>query len=116
MHEMGIVQSIIEILEQQVQIHNAKRIVKVSLEFGALTAVLPSAVTFAFDVLSKGTVAEGAMLDIKIIPLKLKCNDCGLEVEIENYDPFCSNCKSSRTEIIQGRDEMRIASLEVEDN
>ena len=48
MHEMAIVQSIMEIVEQQAKMYNAKRVVRVSLEFGALTAVLPAAVSFRF--------------------------------------------------------------------
>ena len=60
MHEMGIVQSIMDILEQQAKMHRATRIVGVTLEFGALTAVMPEAVRFAFEILSKGGMAEGA--------------------------------------------------------
>lgn len=116
MHEMAIVESIMDILEQQAALHKAKRVVRVYLEFGALTAVLPTAVEFAFDVLSKGTVAEGAQLDIKIVPLKAFCPDCGKETIMDDYDPFCPACSSARLEILQGRDEMRIASLEIEDS
>ena len=64
MHEMAIVQSIIDILEQQAKLHNAKKIVRVSLEFGALTGVMPAAITFGFEVLAKGGIAEGAEIDI----------------------------------------------------
>lgn len=115
MHEMGIVQSIMEILEQQAVVHNVKRIVKVSLEFGALTAVQPDAIRFAFEVLSPGTVAEAAELDITIIPIKVRCLDCSAVHVLEVYEPFCPSCKSGALQIIEGRDEMRIASMEVDD-
>ena len=115
MHEMGIVQSIIEIIEQQAKLYHAKRVVKVNLEFGALTAVMPSAVEFAFTVLSKDGIAEGAQLDIKIIPLKVHCLDCGRDAILDEYRPFCPACSSAALQIVQGRDEMRIASLEIED-
>lgn len=36
MHEMAIVQNIIDILEQQAKLHNAKRILKINLEFARL--------------------------------------------------------------------------------
>jgi hydrogenase nickel incorporation protein HypA/HybF len=115
MHEAGIVQSIIGILEQQAQLHKFKRIVRVSLEFGALTAVLPDSVRFAFDILSKDTVAENAALDIAVIPLKVRCGECSKEQVLEVYQPFCPSCESSALQIVEGRDEMRIAYLEVED-
>jgi hydrogenase nickel incorporation protein HypA/HybF len=115
MHEMGIVQSIIDILEQQAVMHKVKRIVKVSLEFGALTAVQPDAVRFAFEILAPGTAAETAELDITIIPIKVRCFDCSEVRTLEVYQPFCPVCESGALQIIEGRDEMRIASMEVDD-
>jgi len=114
MHEMGIVQSIMEIIEEQARIHGAKKVISVKLEFGAMTAVLPSAVTFAFEVLSKGGLAEGARLDISILPVKVFCSECGKESVLEQYQPLCPACSSPTARIVQGRDEMRIVSLEVE--
>jgi len=114
MHEMAIVQSIMDILEQQAKIHKATKIVSVALEFGALTAVQPTAVRFAFEVLSNGGMAEGARLDITIIAIKVRCPECGKETIMENYQPFCPACSSPAIQIIEGRDEMRIVSLEVD--
>jgi hydrogenase nickel incorporation protein HypA/HybF len=114
MHEMGIVQSIMDILEQQAKMNRATRIVGVTLEFGALTAVMPEAVRFAFEILSKGGMAEGARLDITIIPIKVLCMDCSKETIMDNYQPFCPKCSSPTIQIIEGRDEMRIVSLEVD--
>lgn len=116
MHEMAIVQSIMDIIEQHASMYNAKRVVQVSLEFGALTAVMPSAITFAFEVLSKGGIAEGARVDIKIIPMKLRCMSCGNELVTEVYELACPVCSSGVLNIIEGRDEMRIVSLEIEDS
>ncbi|MEI7449695.1 MAG: hydrogenase maturation nickel metallochaperone HypA [Desulfomonile sp.] len=114
MHEMAIVQSIIDILEQQARIHEARKVISVKLEFGALTAVLPSAVNFAFEILSKGGFTEGAQLDITIIPIKVFCPDCVKELVLEEYQPFCPVCSSPALKIVEGRDEMRIASMEIE--
>jgi len=114
MHEMGIVQNIMEIIEEQARIHGATKVVSVKLEFGAMTAVLPTAVTFAFEVLSKGGLAEGARLDISILPIKVLCSECGNESELKEYQPLCPVCSSPIAKIVQGRDEMRIVSLEVE--
>jgi hydrogenase nickel incorporation protein HypA/HybF len=114
MHEMAIVQSIMDILEQQAKIHNASRIIGVNLEFGALTGVLPASISFAFEILSKGGPAEGAALDITIIPIKAFCLDCSKEIVLEDYVPFCPVCSTGVLQIIEGRDEMRIASMEIE--
>jgi len=114
MHEMGIVQSIMEIVEQQAEMHGAKKVVRISLEFGALTGVLPESIRFAFEVLSRGTVAEKAELDITIIPIKVFCVDCSREYTLNDFQPFCPGCESASVQIVQGRDEMRIATLEID--
>jgi len=114
MHEMGIVQSIMEIIEEHARANQANKILSVKLEFGALTAVMPSAVTFAFEVLSQGGMAEGARVDIEIIPVKVFCLECGTESVLEQYQPFCPVCSSPAARIIQGRDEMRVVELEIE--
>lgn len=116
MHEMGIVQSLLEILESQAEQHGAERIVRINLEFGVLTGVMPDAIRFAFDVLAKETVAEGAEINIVIVPMKCSCAQCGKEFVLEEYQPFCPTCQDSPLHIIEGRDEMRITSMEIEDN
>jgi hydrogenase nickel incorporation protein HypA/HybF len=115
MHEMAIVESIMDIIEQQAKIYNADKIISVNLEFGALTGVMPSAVEFAFEILSNGSVAEGATLRVEIIPIKILCHECGVTSVLEEYAPVCPACGSEVVSITQGRNEMRVASLELED-
>lgn len=114
MHEMSVVQSMLDILEEQARAYGAKKIVSVRLEFGVLTAIVPSAIQFAFDVLAKEGLAEGATLDIHMIPLRVACAECGKEQIMEDYSPFCPTCASPALKILEGRDEMRVASMEIE--
>ncbi len=114
MHELAIVESIMETLMDQLQIHKCSRIVSVNLEFGAMTAVMPAAIDFAFEALSKGGPAEGAIIQTSIIPIKAFCLDCGAEFTLENYLPFCPECNDGVLHITQGRDEMKIASIEIQ--
>ena len=53
MHELAIVESIMETLKDQLTIHDCSKIISVNLEFGAMTAVMPAAIDFAFEALSK---------------------------------------------------------------
>ena len=54
MHELGIVQQVIEIASQA---SGGRKVSKVVLEIGKLSAVLPDAVRFCFELCSEGTVA-----------------------------------------------------------
>ena len=114
MHELAIVESIMETLLDQLKIHKCSKIVSVNLEFGAMTAVMPAAIDFAFEALSKGSPAEGALIKTTIIPIKARCMDCGQESTLDDYLPFCPKCDEGVLQIIQGRDEMRIASIEIQ--
>ncbi len=114
MHELAIVESIMETLLDQLQIHNCSKIISVNLEFGAMTAVMPAAIEFAFEALSKDGPAEGAQINTTIIPITAFCMDCGKKMVLEEYVPFCPECKDGTLQILQGRDEMRIASIEIQ--
>jgi hydrogenase nickel incorporation protein HypA/HybF len=64
MHELGITRNIVSIVGQAAR---GRRVVRITLEIGALAAVEPRAIAFCFDVVARGTAAEGAVLDI--VPL-----------------------------------------------
>jgi hydrogenase nickel incorporation protein HypA/HybF len=112
MHEMSLCEGIREIVEDQARRHNAERIARVRLEIGRFSGVEKSALAFAFDVVMRGSVAEGAMLEMIDLPGKAYCYDCGGPVEIENrFDP-CPDCGGGRLMPVSG-DEMRIRDLEI---
>jgi hydrogenase nickel incorporation protein HypA/HybF len=62
MHELSITQNIVAIVAEHAQ---GKKVQRVLLEIGKLSAILPDAIKFCFDICSQGTVLEGAMLQIK---------------------------------------------------
>jgi len=61
MHELAIVSGIVDAVTER---SGGDRIVRVVVEVGRLTAVLPDALRFCFEVVAQGTAAEGASLDI----------------------------------------------------
>jgi hydrogenase nickel incorporation protein HypA/HybF len=65
MHELGITQDIIEIVSQKVtELNSQARVIRVVIEIGKLSAVLPDAIQFCFDLCAEGTCLEGALLQI----------------------------------------------------
>ena len=114
MHEFGIAQSLLEIVEQQALPYRGAKVIKVQLRIGKLSGVLPDALRFAFEALSTGGVAEGAFLVIEEVPLRIRCDQCG-KVSIVD-DPFmiCPYCGLTDVEMIEGR-ELEIRSMEIED-
>jgi hydrogenase nickel incorporation protein HypA/HybF len=114
MNEFSIATSLLPIIvEEAVQFQGAK-VKAVSLKIGTLSRVVPEALEFAFQVLSEGTVAEGAHLVIERTALRIECNACGRVSMLT--DPFiiCPLCGSADVEIRAGR-ELDIESMEIED-
>lgn len=65
MHELGITRNIVAIVGEAAR---GRRVVRVTLEVGALAGVEPRAIAFCFDVVARGTPVEGAVLDIIPLP------------------------------------------------
>ena len=64
MHEMGITQNVVSIVSEKA---GDSKVSKVVLEIGKLSAVMPEAIRFCFDVCTKNTVLDGAELEIREI-------------------------------------------------
>ena len=112
MHEMSLCEGIRSVVEDQARAHDIKAIKTVRLEIGRFSGVEKPALEFAFDVVMRGSVAEGAKLVMIDLPGRAMCYDCVKEVEIEGRLDPCPECGNGRLMPVAG-DEMRIKDLEV---
>jgi hydrogenase nickel incorporation protein HypA/HybF len=110
MHELSIVQGVVELCEQ----HSGGRpVLAVTLQIGALSGVVPEAVEFCFEAATKGTLLDGARLEIERIEATGFCSGCGVVSRIDSYFDPCPSCGALSLEIRTG-EEMRVKDLEVE--
>ena len=109
MHELGITRNLVAIVSEKAA---GRRVRKVWLEIGEHSALLPDAVRFCFDVVSKGTALEAAMLEIVTIKPGWQCQDCG-EPPAAPAARTCAACGSSRLRQCSG-DELNIKAMEIE--
>ncbi|MCW4353106.1 hydrogenase maturation nickel metallochaperone HypA [Hoyosella sp. YIM 151337] len=108
MHELAIVESIVDVVCEHAA---GRRVRSVQVNVGALCAVVPEAMQFCFELATAGTVAEGAELDLDVIPARAHCSVCGCEFVIPDPILLCS-CGSADVELLSGR-ELLIASMKV---
>jgi len=113
MHEMSLCEAMLRIVEDQARANDFVRVRIVRLEIGALSAVDPEALRFCFDAVTRGSVAEGARLEIETPPGLAWCHSCCKTVEIAARQDPCPLCSGYRLEVTGGA-EMRIIDLEVE--
>jgi hydrogenase nickel incorporation protein HypA/HybF len=108
MHELGITQQIVDLVVEHSGGAKVRRIV---LEIGKLTAVLPEAVRFCFDVCARGTVAQGAELEIMELAARARCIGCGEESLLDQPFGRCG-CGGTEWQWLSG-EELRIRKMEV---
>jgi hydrogenase nickel incorporation protein HypA/HybF len=107
MHELGITRNIVAIVSEHA---GARRVRRVALEIGALSAVVPDAIRFCFEICCQGTVLEGAALEIREVQGRARCKLCGAQRDFDGLSCGCA-CGSVQMECIAG-EELRIKEME----
>jgi hydrogenase nickel incorporation protein HypA/HybF len=112
MHELSIAQSIVSIASRHAGVRRVRR---VEVQVGHLRQVVPSALTFAFELLVSDTALEGAELALESVPAAGRCRDCGAQTELEGFPLLCRSCGAMDLEITAG-EELLVVALELEDD
>ncbi len=113
MHEIGIMERTLEIAITNAKQQNAHKINKITMNIGKLSGVIPDALEFAFDVVTKDTIAENATLTINTIPVICYCNSCQENFYPQEWFFECPKCHQFSNNIIQGK-EIELMSVEID--
>jgi hydrogenase nickel incorporation protein HypA/HybF len=112
MHEVGLMQRALEIALEYAARHGAQHIHRMTLRVGALSGVVPEALSFAFDVITPGTIAEGAGLELDTVAVVCFCPACEQEFTPPDLFYECPRCRQLSTQVRRGQ-ELELAYLEV---
>jgi hydrogenase nickel incorporation protein HypA/HybF len=111
MHELAISRAI---LDAAVENSGGRRVAVVTVTAGALRQVVPDSLVFNFEAVARGTLCEGARLELRLTPARLRC-ECKKEWELEEELSFrCPRCAGAEVTVLSG-DELSIDSIEVVD-
>lgn len=114
MHELSITQGVLDIALEAARKAGLARVTVVHLVVGDLSSIVDDSVQFYFDILSKGTAAEGASLTFDRRPATLACADCGHAFTARPpLPPTCPACGAARLRVTGGR-ELRVESIEAD--
>lgn len=112
MDGMTVTREMLKHLIDKAQSEGAKRIVRIVLEVGEMSGLDLREFRNHFDLLSRETLAEGAVLSITEIPLKVRCLSCSNEFLAGGFKMSCPDCGSIASELISGN-ELRVKEMEV---
>ena len=112
MHELSLCEGLVQVIEEQALRERLNRVCGVWLQVGALAGVEVEALRFCFDVVTRGTVAEAAHLEIQAIPGEALCLLCEKQVAVRHFADTCPGCGGALT-LVRGQ-ELRITQMEGE--
>jgi hydrogenase nickel incorporation protein HypA/HybF len=113
MHELSVTESILEIAIRHAQEANAAQISDINLVIGKLSSIIDDSVQFYWDFVSQGTIAEGAQLHFRRLPVVLLCRSCNIQYSPPEGDYACSNCGGMNIQVVGG-DEFYVEAIDVE--
>jgi len=114
-HELPVIKSVLDICVKHAEANGAHQILSIELKVGKMSDLEPEWMQRYFDFVSKGTLAEGAKLEIERIPVVLRCQGCAEEFEVDLHrqdEIACSACGGANYSMISGR-EYYIKNMEV---
>ncbi|MEW5792437.1 MAG: hydrogenase maturation nickel metallochaperone HypA [Pseudomonadota bacterium] len=113
MHEMSLAERVVQIIEEQASQQAFRRVREIRLEIGRLAGVEVEALRFALEVVSRGTLADGARITIIDKAGEGWCLSCAAVVPLAaRFDP-CPHCGGYGVQPTVGT-EMRVKELDVE--
>lgn len=116
MHEMSIVQALLEQVQLEVEKSgHTGRVSSLQLVIGRLSGVHVDAIRLAFDLLSPESIAQGAELVIDEPHALLCCRQCDRQTPVEQLHADCPACGSADVTIDGGQD-LILQSIELEED
>ena len=115
MHELPVTQGILETALDASKRNGARRILSIQLVIGEFSSIVDDSVQFYFEQLSRGTLAEDAVLQFRREPTNLYCFGCGQTFPAQAPLPSeCPHCGGVQLRA-DGSRNFYIESIEVED-
>ncbi len=127
LHELSTAVSIVETVTRVAEANNVRKILEINVEIGQFTFINPEQLLFLFQIAAEKTPLSESKLNIKIVPGKLHCQDCGYSgdavseedqkkahlLPLVGFTARCPMCNSNNTDIIGGR-ELNIKNIKAE--
>lgn len=111
MHELSITRSLLGLVLEKAE---SRKTIEVNILVGELSGIVDDCLQLYFKLLSEGTVAQGAQLNIRRESPTCQCLDCQHSWSSNQVPIKCPSCGKNNLRM-HGGVELLIESIEVED-
>lgn len=112
MHELSIAKSLVDIACRHAREQGASRVTRLHVRLGATSVVLRS-FHMCFGPATRGTICEGAVLDIEEVPLSVHCPHCvATKYPAGRFSFRCPDCGTPTNRVLTGR-EMQLIGIDL---
>ncbi|HEY8890630.1 MAG TPA: hydrogenase maturation nickel metallochaperone HypA [Clostridium sp.] len=102
MHEVSIIQNVIQIVSEKAIENKLTKVNKVSLKIGELSGLVAECLNFAFEICVMDTMLEGSTLEIEKVRAVAECFECKEQFPIDHFNKLCPWCNKFCSSIISG--------------
>jgi len=113
MHEMAVTMSLLDLVLKEAAKAGARRVVAINVVLGEMTGIVERCLETNFELMSRDTPAEGAVLSFRNVPKQVRCRKCEHLFQPTGICWTCPKCQSGELEIVAGN-ELYVESIEVE--
>lgn len=103
MHELSLCRALLKLVEPIAREHGAP-VSRIVLRIGPLSGAEPELLQRAFPQAAAGTCADGAVLQLQSVPLRVRCLQCGAEGVAAINRLACAVCGATRTQLLGGNE------------
>jgi hydrogenase nickel incorporation protein HypA/HybF len=111
MHELSIASAIVATAQKHA---DGSVVSVVTVRTGRLRQVVPESLEFYWDLVTRGTVCDGARLELELVPAVLACAFCAHEWTLDAPLFRCPACGGTDVTVVRGN-ELEVESIEIEE-
>lgn len=92
MHSLAMAQDILKAVLVEAEKNNIQRIKAINVRMEDEHFTESDSLQFCLEAVTKGTVAEGAQIDIDLVERTAECPQCALVFPFDHHFPICPRC------------------------
>lgn len=92
MHEFGLMTQLLEAVEGKSREMGSRPVLAINLLIGDRASIVDDSLLYYFEMMTPGTLAEGAELNVRRVPSRFYCANCHEKYTPNGADFRCPTC------------------------